>query len=317
MAIDVESSMGLNDLVPAGLSYLNRRFPLQSLGVALAVTFLSAYLIYGRASGHLVLGIGTILGAATFVLLFLQLRIVDDLDDVDSARGPDDSERQIRLRKLQLTSGLIATTCLIAALNWGSSALAVALSATALMIINPFVLKNGVKKYITKPSDADQLTTGSLGMDLLLAIFYEGVPVLMVLYIYYKWSALTQTSSPRILILSVTCTFWALYEIWKYSRFLTRPDWHPYGLHWTGAKVLIVCLFLVAAATQVMTALLSGLSMMYSTYVLVLTSLFIVFVWQTAPSAARDKRAKLRALAGLAYVGAVDLGILVAVFAGQ
>jgi hypothetical protein len=313
----VESGAGLGDLASRAVSYVNQRFPLQSLGVAVGVTFLCAYLVYGHAFGHQSFGLRTVLGVLTFVVLFLQLRIVDDLDDVESARAPGDSDAQVRRRKLELIAGLAATTLLIVAMNWNSPALVVALAATALMIVNPFVLKNGVKAYITKPSDPGALTTGSVAMDLVLAIFYEGVPVLMVVYIYYAWTAVAKSSVPASLVLVVTATFWALYEIWKYARYLTRPDWRPYGLGWTGARVLLVGLFAIAALFQVLTARLAGLSPVYSVYAVLLTGVFVAFVWRTQPSAEKDKRAKLRALAGLAYVGAVDLGILLAVAASR
>jgi hypothetical protein len=312
-----ETKLGLRGHVAGVLDYLSRRFPLKSLGVALAVTFLCAYLVYGSAAGHQEFGIGTILGAASFVLLFLQLRIIDDLDDVESSKSPEESGGQIRQRKLQLVAGLLATTLLLVAMNWNSQALPAALAATALMIVNPFILKDGVKKYITKPSDPDQLTTGSVIMDLLLAIPYEGVPALLVLYIFYAWTAVTQKTLPSGVIIAVTATFWALYEIWKYSRLLARPDWRPYGLGWKAGKILLMSLLLVAAILQLVTARLSGLSPIYSAYALILTGVFVILIWRMTPPAVKGNNAKLRALSGLAYVGATDLGILVASLASS
>src|SRR5262245_32721019 len=84
------------------------RVPFATQAIPIAGAFLCSYLLYGRLAGEsTALGWGVLGGLVSFIALFAQLRLIDDLDDVerDHPAGTDAGRSALRAR---LLAGLAA-----------------------------------------------------------------------------------------------------------------------------------------------------------------------------------------------------------------
>jgi hypothetical protein len=198
-----------------------RRIPPYLQVLTIAGTFLSIQLLYGRMAGDTRLGWRTFSGLLTFALLFLQLRIIDDIDDHDGASAPT---------RAQLITGLVLTVTLTVALNADRPpALAIAGSATVVMLTAPRAVT-----YLRSPRP-------------LVLAGYEAGPALIMAYGYAAWRGQGGQPLPGLAVTGVTGLFWISYEVWKWSREIDRGGTRPHGL---GDDVLRAGLIaLLAAAT--------------------------------------------------------------------
>ena len=168
---------------------LLRSIPLAGQLAPIVLAFFCSYLLYGRiADNPETVRIASQIaawarGLASFVVLFLLLRLVDDWDDVDrDFTGILDSEARRSVIRRRLRAAVIGCIAILAVLNHSYIyGLAAALSASALMLAAPFLFK----RYFPQQR--------ALGFPV-----FEGAPLLIFAYVYWYWRCLLYTSpSPR------------------------------------------------------------------------------------------------------------------------
>jgi hypothetical protein len=294
--------------------YVQRRFPVQTLGVAIVFAFSCGYAMYGRISGHQTVGVGTFTSAVTQLVLFLQLRLIDDIADLpDDTHGAQLDASLLGYSRNHLCHGLVATVIFIVLLNVASPlAAAVALSGTGLAVAGTFVLKPA----LTPAGSQEAHTTGSVGSNGVLAVFFEGAPFAMLLYGYLKWSFITGATVESIDVVAVTGCFWAQYEYWKYSRAMERPAWAPYGLTWRAARTVLVGILAVGLACQLATLSLIDAPRWSLGYAALSSVGFACWTLLVSPRGGGPALlARRRGLAGIAYVAFANLGFAAALIA--
>jgi hypothetical protein len=190
----------------------------------------------------------------------------------------------------------------IAALNAGSRALWVALIATAGTTGTTFVLL----RWIGRTADR-----GTWWKDVVLGLFFEGTHFVMILYVYFVGHPGPQQQLPWTTVIPVTGTFFTGFELWKYSRYVTRPSWRPYGLDWRHARIALVAILASSAAFQIATALTVRLPAWYLVYAASMPAFFAVWLFTIRP-VEQAGASKARSSLGMLYVGAVNLGIAAA-----
>ncbi len=294
--------------------YVHHRFPMQTLGVAIIFAFSCGYAMYGRISGHQTVSVGTFTSALTQLVLFLQLRLIDDIADFpDDAHGTQPDASLLGYSRNQLCYGLIATVIFIVLLNAASPlAAAVALAGTGLAVVGTFVLKPA----LTPAGSQATHTAGSARSNGVLAVFFEGAPFVMLLYGYLQWSLITGSKVESIDAVAVTGCFWAQYEYWKYSRAMERPGWAPYGLTWRAARLVLVGILGVGLACQLATLSLINAPRLSLGYAALSSVGFACWTLLVSPQGSGPALlARRRGLAGIAYVAFANLGFAAALIA--
>lgn len=202
-------------------SYLVTRFPPHTQGAALLLTFTTMYLLYGYIAGAVTVDGQFAWGAATFVLLFLALRLVDDLDDLDDTAGVARAARRSGLK-----TAIITVTAVVGVLNVAHPpALFTALAAIGLVVFAPFVLKRALTRHRAA-----------------LALGYESGPLVMMVYAFVIWHDGERGALPAAAVVSVVGFHWGTYEFWKFSRRASDLTYRPYRLHWTGVRAVLVAI---------------------------------------------------------------------------
>jgi hypothetical protein len=201
--------------------YVNRRFRILLNGPAITLTFMCPYVIYSRAARDAVSLVPAVLGVATYLLLFLELRLADDLDDYAADQPGDD---QAGTSPARLRGLLTAAAALAVMLNLGSPlAAATVLAATA--AAGPPLLKRTI---VTRTW--------------VLALSYEAAPLLLAVYPYVAWRAAHASSPSARLVFSGSALVWTLYEYWKFSRSQHDGPAVPHGLPTTVARAIMLLL---------------------------------------------------------------------------
>ncbi|OLF15947.1 hypothetical protein [Actinophytocola xanthii] len=273
--------------------YLASRFPLPTQGTAIVLTFVSAQLLLDRAVGPVGLRWTGVLGVASFVLLFLQLRLVDDIDDLEQDGGAAGHTRS------GLTYGWLTVVVGIVALNLlYPPALGGALAAVALTVLTPFWVKR-------------RLTTRRVP----LAVCYETIPLVVMAYPVLFWLSEGGVAPAAAPTAAVVVLFWAAYEFWKFSRKAPDLDYRPYRLGRDGVRAVLLALLCCAAAcvaTIVVTLPVTWFFIIYQSVLLGLLIAWTAGEWAMAPPAARASRlARALGLAGLIYAVLLQFGVIV------
>ena len=282
---------------------LLRSIPLAGQLAPIVLAFFCSYLLYGRIADNLdTIGIAYqngewTRGLASFVVLFLLLRMVDDLDDVDRdfADIPDSEGERSALRK-RLRAGVIGCIAILALLNHASMyGLVGALSASALMLAAPFLFK----RYFPQQR--------ALGFPV-----FEGAPLLIFAYVYLYWRDITGTALPWIAVASVTTTFWVGYEFWKFSRKVHTGAMQPYLLSPHGIRIALNAFLLAGVVSNIALAWTARLlSVGYITYAVAVPVLLGVWLNASWSGASQSRHAQRRPLwAGMTMIWALELGIL-------
>ena len=274
------------------------RVQLASQAVPIAGAFLCSYLLYGRIAGE-----GTALdwsllgGLGSFIALFVELRLIDDLDDLerDCPVGEYTAARRSALRARLLTS-LATCMTLITVLNFAKwHALMAAAAATALAFAAPF----GFKRLFPR-----SLAVGSL--------VFEGAPFLIFAYCYFFWRDADGSELRFVAAFCVAGLFWTGYEFWKFSRKVHTAAMQPYFLSPRGIRAALNALLVLALAANVALARFAELSDAYTTYAIALPLAWFVWVNASWPIATSEQSGIRRPLwAGMTFVGALELGLLV------
>jgi hypothetical protein len=270
------------------------RMPLASEAVPIAGAFVCSLLLYARIAGVAVEpGWRALAGLASFFLLFVQLRLIDDLDDLerDYPAGHALSARR-EARRTRLVASLAAIAILLVALNIGMGhARTAAGAATVLAFAAPFVFK---RLFATRP--------------LLCLPAFEGAPFAIFTYVYFFWRDMAERELSFSIVVCVAGLMWSGYEFWKFSRKVGTTALQPYHLSPRGIRVALNALLILALGINVALARLAGLSQMYSIYAAALPLVWLVWLNARWPGpASRPGRSRW---AGARFVVAVELGLL-------
>jgi hypothetical protein len=232
-------------------------------------------------------------GLASFFLLFVQLRLIDDLDDLerDYPAGRALLPRR-EARRTRLVASLAASAILLVVLNIGMGhARTAAGAATALAFAAPFAFK---RLFPTQP--------------LLCLPAFEGAPFAVFTYAYFFWRDIAQRELTFYVVVGVAGSMWTGYEFWKFSRKVGTTALQPYHLSPRGIRVALNALLILALGINVALARLAGLSQMYSIYAAALPLVWLVWLNVRWPGpASRPGRPRW---AGTRFVVAVQLGLL-------
>jgi hypothetical protein len=274
------------------------RVPLVRQAVPIAGAFLCSYLLYGRIAGDSATpGWNLLGGIVTLLALFAQLRLVDDLDDLerDHPAGQCSPARRSALR-IRLIAGIVACMTLIVILNFTRwHALIAAAIATALTFAGPF----GLKRLFPRA-----LALGS--------VVFEGAPFLIFAYCYFFWRDAGGAALPFVAAASVAGLFWTGYEFWKFSRKVHTAAMQPYFLSPRGIRASLNAYLVLALATNLALARFAGLSDAYTAYAAALPLAWLAWLNASWPTAASEPGGIRRPLwAGMTFVGALELGLLV------
>ncbi|EEA04246.1 hypothetical protein BH160DRAFT_0419 [Burkholderia sp. H160] len=272
------------------------RMPLASEAVPIAGAFVCSLLLYARIAGvALEPGWRVLAGLASFFLLFVQLRLIDDLDDLerDYPAGHALLARR-ETRRTRLVGGLAASAILLVALNIGMGhARTAAGAATALAFAAPFAFK---RLFSTRP--------------LLCLPAFEGAPFAIFTYGYFLWRDMTGRELSFDVVLCVAGLMWTGYEFWKFSRKVGTTALQPYHLPAHGIRAALNALLILALGINVALVRLAGLSQTYSIYAAVLPLVWLVWLNASWPGPA-SRRGRPR-WAGTRFIVAVELGLLAA-----
>lgn len=275
------------------LGYLAERFPPQTQGVAILLTFTSIWFLSGRlVSAQIETGWWFGRGLLSFVLLFLEMRLVDDLDDLTEDISPAQAGGScVMRRQVALKTGITAVTAAVVLLNVTSAGtLLVAAVAAGLVIAAPFV----IKRRITRNR-------------LVLAFGYEAEPLMVMLYAYAAWHAETDRAVPAVRVTEATVLYWATYECWKFSRKAGDLAYRPYRLHWQNVRLVLCGLLVILAAAALAVCVSARFPLAFTVYLPLLPLVFLAgtligYQRLTHPGATRGRR---RLGIRPAYAGAV------------
>ncbi|MQY05037.1 hypothetical protein [Actinomadura macrotermitis] len=229
----------------AAASYLLARFPPQSLGLAIVVCALSATLLCALSAPRMsVPAVATTVSTVTLVLLFLLMRLADDLNDLPHDRPPGPERERARGALIRAIVAVIGVAALLNVTR--PRAAGVVLATSALVLLTPFVLKHLLREN-----------------RLLLLPCYEGGPALALLYVPLAWSDASGIALSVPLTLGITGAFWASYEFWKFSRKAGQDVYQPYDLSDPGLRLVLLGLAALLATCVLAVWRLGGLSPLF------------------------------------------------------
>lgn len=279
---------------------LGRALPrggLASGAIPIAGAFLCSYLLYGRIAGDgIAFGRSLLGGVGTLIALFAQLRLIDDLDDLErdhpAAQFTPAWRSALRAR---LLASVVACMVFIATLNFAQGrALMAAAAATALAFAAPF----GFKRLFPR----------SLAVGFLV---FEGAPLLIFVYCYFFWRDAGGRALPFVAAACVAGLFWAGYEFWKFSRKVHAVAMQPYFLSPRGIRAALNVYLALALVANLAVAHFAGLSEAYTTYAIALPLAWLVWLNASWGRAARAQSGIRRPYwAGMTFVAALELGLL-------
>jgi hypothetical protein len=294
--------------------YLDKQFaPAQIASTCILVVV--SYFLYARIAGASSFGYEVVASAVTVVLIFLQMRLVEDVDIHWSGgellgqlgrRRPQTYRGHARIvlpdgrvvpRPPTLWAAIAATTGAIVVLNspLGRPAVVAALSGTGLLI-----LAYGVLRLRALPRIVG------------LVAGFEVVPALAFVYIYFAWHAHTHVALSPADVIPVVVTFWASWEFWKFSRGIGKYDRErAYGLSPKHTCMASLGFAGLTLAFEIALWSRADLSVLYLAFVVGLTALIAVGIGTTMRSLRRAGRVEggVPRWAGLAFPAAVLAGL--------
>ncbi|WP_239499149.1 MULTISPECIES: hypothetical protein [Paraburkholderia] len=273
------------------------RMPLAAEAVPIAGAFVCSLLLYGRIAGVAIEpGWRLLAGLASFFLLFVQLRLIDDLDDLDDLERDYPTGHALSARRAarrsRLVASLAAGAILLVALNAGMGhARTAAAAATALAFAAPFVFK---RLLPTHP--------------LLCLPVFEGAPFAIFMYGFFLWRDVAGRELSFYVVVCVAGSMWTGYEFWKFSRKVGTTALQPYLLSARAIRVALNALLILALFINVSVSRVAGLSQTYAIYAATLPLVWLVWLNASWPGpASRPGRSRW---AGTRFIIAVELGLL-------
>jgi hypothetical protein len=284
---------------PAGNAFLRvlADVPLAAQLAPIVGAFVCSQLLYARIAGHPHgLDLGILGGLATFFLLFVVLRFVDDLDDLERDHPLEVHGKAERSAlRGRLVTCLAATVTGIVLLNVDDPhALAAALGACGLALAAPF----GFKRLFPR-----SLAAGSL--------VFEGAPLAIFGYGYFFWR---DAGGPQLFPAAAACVvilFWAGYEFWKFSRKVHSTAVQPYFLSPRGIRRALNAFLAVALLANLALLGFAPFSLAYSICATALPLAWLAWMnasWTAAGARSGGMRRPL--WAGMAFVAAMEAGLL-------
>jgi hypothetical protein len=165
----------------------------------------------------------TFIALGAWLVAFLSMRVIDDIDDFRSSECGDRYRREnivFIFILLIFFASLVAVALSLFDLN-------LAMIALILAIILPALGNFIVKPALTPKSLKDQLTTGRRSTNFVLSAFFEGAPLAAIICAGLAIQRYTPMTLDVALML---VQLWLIFEIWKFGRSRERRDWLPYGL---------------------------------------------------------------------------------------
>ncbi|MGF6613029.1 hypothetical protein OKW45_008017 [Paraburkholderia sp. WSM4175] len=270
------------------------RMPLTAEAVPIAGAFVCSLLLYGRIAGVAIEpGWRLLAGLASFFLLFVQLRLIDDLDDLERDHPAGHALLARReARRTRLVASLATSAILLVALNAGMGhARTAAAAATALAFAAPFVFK---RLLPTHP--------------LLCLPVFEGAPFAIFMYGFFLWRDVAGRELSFYVVVCVAGSMWTGYEFWKFSRKVGTTGLQPYLLSARAIRVALNALLILALGINVSLSRLASLSQTYSIYAATLPLVWLIWLNASWPGpASRPGRSRW---AGTRFIVAVELGLL-------
>ncbi|MEX3814948.1 hypothetical protein AB3X96_32590 [Paraburkholderia sp. BR13439] len=268
--------------------------PLAAEALPIAGAFVCSLLLYGRIAGVAVEpGWRVLAGLVSFLLLFVQLRLIDDLDDLERDYPAGHAQLARReARRTRLVASLATSALLLVALNTGvGHARTAAAAATALAFAAPFVFK---RLLPSRP--------------LLCFPAFEGAPFAVFMYGYFWWRDMAGRELSFYVVMCVAGSMWTGYEFWKFSRKVGATAPQPYHLSAREIRVALNVLLMLALGINVSLSRLAGLSQTYSIYAATLPLVWLAWLNASWPGPAR--RPGRPRWAGTRFIVAVELGLL-------
>lgn len=254
--------------------YLTERFPLGSQGAIVLVTYVCCYLGYGKMAGHgVVFDLAVVVGAVVFVLLFLERRIIDDIEDRQddlAARGPTHSAGQ-NGRWSALHLGAMAVVCLIALLNVVGGDGTLLLISVA--IVTWFPIATLIKHAVW-------------GSRLLCFFVNESCPVAILGYAYVVYRDSNGYELPTQGVVSVILLAWTAYQFWNFTRKMGGRGWPPWGLGLVGTRRALLAQLGLAIVASLGVAHYARLADVYVIYGVVVPLVFATIIlrwWSNLP----------------------------------
>jgi hypothetical protein len=244
-------------------SYLGEQFP-PAQAVALGVACLVSYAAYGRFAGDISFKALAVVAAITVPVLFLQLRL---LDDVITWYETHDVEDIAGASLPGLIVGLGCTTAVILVLNANHVWMfGLAIGTTMLMLISTGVT--------TQERRLPTLVALGLGR----VPLFEVAPAVMLAYVYVTWHIATNRSLSFGEVVVVVGFFWSSFNFWKLSRHLgDRPLERIYRLTWPVVRLLCVVLLAISLALSIALYFYADLSLAFLVYCVMVIAVFAVF----------------------------------------
>lgn len=311
LSTDAQPSMERNATPVSELrAFFTRRFPLHTLGPAIAVTYVVMWRIFDARLGRVTLSVKALPGLATFAVLFVSLRIVDDLYDLDedaSAQGLSDAV--VRLRGRWMRMALAVSGLAVILLNREPAPRVVAFAAFLLAWATPFAIHPWVWGERSRAVAAEvSLRNG------MMALCYEGTHGLLISYVYRAWCAANGVELDAVTSTATTVCFWCAYEFWKYARYATKPDWKPYGFSARQVQVALACFLLLCATAQVILVTMLPLPLWHLASIALCVGGILFWLLSIEPGRTQCSRVAFASkFLGLGFIAALDTTLLFAV----
>jgi len=275
----------------AALRYLEDRFPLGSLGLAVVAGYACSYLLYGAVRGDQVFGLATVAGAVSFTLLFFERRLIDDVEDLRAELTAGDEGR---LRGLIRARTVVAGAVLVVSALAGWKLLLAAAGAVAWL-----------------PAAAVVRARIPEGLRF---VVIETCPAVIFAYAYAAWWVASGRVAPAGAVVATVALFWTGYQFWNFTRKAGDPDWAPWDLSLPNVRRVLLGLLALALAAAGGCAAAADLPALAACggALAVGFAAWVTRTWDRLP--ARDPVHGVRpGWAGLPLIAAVELGVLLGV----
>ena len=289
--------------------YLRDRFPLVSNGGAVLSSFVCSYLLYGQAQEEQVLEPVAVAGAVAFVLLFLQRRIVDDIEDVRddlAERGTSLDAAEGRRRLHGLLLGAAAVSALVVAIN--------AAASEDLFLVS-LVL-------VAWPPTATVIKRRVWRVRLLRYLVNETCPALIISYVYVVWREAGGEALSAASVAATIALFWIVYEWWVFTRKIGEPSdgWPPWELTMAGTRralMAFLALYLACSVALAASADVSAVFVAYNVAAAVAFAVLILRWWSRLPPGEDASQRVPARWGGLPFAATVQVGVLLGVLASE
>ena len=274
---------------------LTEHLPLRKQLLPIILMIITAWLLYPRIGGvGIRFGWGFVSSLLTTLLLFIQLRLVDDLDDLEEDHLHQSGEARDQLRQ-RLKRTLCAIPVMMLLLNFDYPGVLLTIVITTLLsYAAPFY----VKRY------CHSMLFGSL--------VYEGAPAMIFVALYFSWhDSLGGPMLSATAVVAVTLLFLSGYEFWKFSRKVHSTAMQPYLLPPDKIRLALNLMLLFSLLINSAVAAVAGLSTAYRLFALVLPMLFLFWLnrhW--ADESAVVERQSAPSWSGMRYMTIINLVLI-------